>query len=290
MAIGHNSRLAWMPMYFSDWLGDTMHLSTVQHGAYFLLAANYWITRKPLVDDNDLLAAITKTTMQDWLAMRPVIEKFFIAENEVLYHARLELELQTAQAKYKKAVESGRRGGKAKALASARKKPEQTLQQKSTKPLAKSYTTTTTTTKKDIEDLFSFIQTYFKKIDLPVPESLTQAREKKLKNILEKCETSEEFKRVVEKINNSPFLLGNNDRGWKVNFDWFLNINNFIKIKENSYSKPSQQSDGSPIDAWQARMHVWKKSQRWFENQWGPPPNHPRTIVPKKYREGIDEG
>jgi len=287
MAIGHNSRLAWMPMYFGDWLGDTMHLSTIQHGAYFLLAANYWITRKPLVDDNDLLAAITKTTLQEWLAMRPVIEKFFIAENEVLYHARLELELQNAQAKYKKAVENGRRGGRAKAdaLADARQKLEQT----SSNPLAKPYltTTTTTTTKKDIEDLFSFIRIYFKKIELPVPESLTQAREKKLKNILKQCENVDEFKDVLKKIKDSPFLLGNNDRGWRVNFDWLLNTNNFIKIKENSYTGSKLLPDESPLNAWETRMDMWKKNKRWYENQWGPPPNHPRTAVPKKYREGI---
>ena len=43
---------------------------------------------------------------------------------------------------------------------------------------------------------------------------------------------------VIEAINNialSPFLWGNNNRGWEITFDWFVKPNNFVKVLEGNY-------------------------------------------------------
>jgi hypothetical protein len=41
---------------------------------------------------------------------------------------------------------------------------------------------------------------------------------------------------ILTKINNQPFLLGKNQRGWKANFDWFLEPRNMARIEEGNYT------------------------------------------------------
>jgi uncharacterized protein YdaU (DUF1376 family) len=65
-----------MPFYVGDYLGDTEHLSTLQHGAYCLLLFSYW-RRGGLPDDDRQLAAITKMSLRAWKRQRPVLQAFF---------------------------------------------------------------------------------------------------------------------------------------------------------------------------------------------------------------------
>ena len=54
-------------------------------------------------------------------------------------------------------------------------------------------------------------------------------------------ESYEEWENFVVKISKINFLWGNNDRGWKTDFNWVLNENNLLKILEGKY-----KSDDSP--------------------------------------------
>jgi len=66
----------WMPFYVADYLGDTEHLSTLQHGAYCLLLFSYW-KRGCLPDDDRQLARITKLSLKAWKHQRPTLQAFF---------------------------------------------------------------------------------------------------------------------------------------------------------------------------------------------------------------------
>ncbi|WP_279022285.1 phage replisome organizer N-terminal domain-containing protein [Intestinibacter bartlettii] len=41
--------------------------------------------------------------------------------------------------------------------------------------------------------------------------------------------------RVIESINDSNFLRGQNDKAWVISFDWFVKPNNFDKVREGKY-------------------------------------------------------
>jgi uncharacterized protein YdaU (DUF1376 family) len=107
-----------MPLYVGDYLADTGHLTTVQHGAYILLIMNYW-TRGKLPGDDRQLAAITKLSLRDWRRHKPVLAAFF---GESWQHRRLDAELIRAVDKRDKRAVAGSRGGTTSAIRRWQKK------------------------------------------------------------------------------------------------------------------------------------------------------------------------
>lgn len=88
------SATPWMPLYVADYLADTGHLSTDEHGAYLLLIMHYWRIGG-LPDDDARLASITRLGKR-WLKVSKTVRDFFHAENGMLKHKRIDLELAKA--------------------------------------------------------------------------------------------------------------------------------------------------------------------------------------------------
>ncbi len=93
----------WIPFYVGDYLADTGHLDTTQHGAYLLLIFHYWRTGS-LPDDDKQLANITRLMMDDWLDIRPIIQAFFF---DGWKHRRIEFEL----GEVRRLSAAGKKGG-----------------------------------------------------------------------------------------------------------------------------------------------------------------------------------
>jgi uncharacterized protein YdaU (DUF1376 family) len=102
------SNRPWMPFYTGDYLGDTGHLSTIQHGAYILLIIHYWRTGA-LPTDDIRLARITKLSLKFWLDhVKPDLESLFLPNWK---HKRVEIELAKQADILAKRVRAGRKGG-----------------------------------------------------------------------------------------------------------------------------------------------------------------------------------
>ena len=103
----------WMPLYVGDYLGDTGHLTTAQHGAYLLLMMHYW-RKGELPDDDRQLSKITKLPLRTWCEYRPTLQDFFY---EGWKHKRIDAELaRMLQVSQKRAI-AGQKGGIGSALA-----------------------------------------------------------------------------------------------------------------------------------------------------------------------------
>lgn len=83
----------WMPLYVADYLGDTGHLSTIEHGAYLLLIMHYWQTGS-IPDDERKLARIARMTGEQWADVRDTMADMF---GEGWTHKRIEAELAHAE-------------------------------------------------------------------------------------------------------------------------------------------------------------------------------------------------
>lgn len=110
------SATPFMQMYWSDYFGDTRHLTCEQHGAYLQLLGSMWLAGGSLQNDARKLAKITGCTASRWAKISPDVLAFFTVEGEVLTHKRVEFELQKAREKSIKRAEAGSLGGAAKAL------------------------------------------------------------------------------------------------------------------------------------------------------------------------------
>ena len=69
-------------------------------------------------------------------------------------------------------------------------------------------------------------------------EKITKSRKTKIALRAKEIGSIDEFKKLFEKNKKTKFLHGENDRGWKANFDWvFENDKNWLKIIEGNYDK-----------------------------------------------------
>lgn len=66
------------PLWTDAYLGDTTHLTTIEHGAYLLLLMTAWRSKDGMLPNDDkLLARYAKLNLQQWKRIRPILEPFF---------------------------------------------------------------------------------------------------------------------------------------------------------------------------------------------------------------------
>lgn len=108
----------WMPLYVGDYLRDTGHLTTIEHGAYLLLLMQAWTRDGALPADDNRLRTLARMSPAEWKASRDTILEFFERDGDCYRQQRLTEELENA-----KAMTEQRRGaGRASAEARAKKR------------------------------------------------------------------------------------------------------------------------------------------------------------------------
>ncbi len=103
----------WMPLYVADYLRDTQHLSTVEHGAYFLLIMHAWSNGGAIPRNDEQLSRITRLTLAQWRKIKATVTSFWTDHGEVgqIYmHDRILKEISRAEAIVEKRRKAGVRG------------------------------------------------------------------------------------------------------------------------------------------------------------------------------------
>lgn len=69
---------------------------------------------------------------------------------------------------------------------------------------------------------------------LALVKKLTPERRRKLQTFVRR-HSIDDITEAIAAIPRSPFLLGQNQRGWQASFDWFLEPRNLTKLTEGTY-------------------------------------------------------
>lgn len=111
----------YMKLYVADYLGDTTHLSTTEHGAYLLLLMAMWRAGGKLPADDAKLAKIAQRAPKEWASIRETVLAFFQRRGGRLTHKRLSKEIAKYEHTSAQRSEAGKRGGIEKANKTNRK-------------------------------------------------------------------------------------------------------------------------------------------------------------------------
>ena len=82
------------------------------------------------------------------------------------------------------------------------------------------------------------------RIGHPTVQLLTKARRKSLGKRLAECGGLEGWRVALSKVEASAFLRGDNDRGWRADFDFMLQAKSFTRLMEGSYDDNGRREGG----------------------------------------------
>ena len=103
-----------MRLFPADYLADTQHLTTEEHGAYLLLMMNYWQRGKPLDNSNNRLAHVCGMSIEQWIEVQKVLQEFFIIVDETWFHSRIDSDLNSIDELLESRSRAGIRSGEAR--------------------------------------------------------------------------------------------------------------------------------------------------------------------------------
>ena len=93
--------------------------------------------------------------------------------------------------------------------------------------------------KSNTHDLFDY---WIANEKLPQIKSITANRKKHLSARMKEPFFRDHWKKAIDMIPSSTFLMGMNDRQWKADIDWFLKTDSVTMIIEGKYRSNSQSS------------------------------------------------
>ena len=243
----------WMPFFVGDYLSATGRLTTEQHGAYLLILLDYWKNGPPPNDDA-VLAAIARMAPSSWRKARAALIGFFEICDGLLIQKRVEKERERAAKVTEERKEAGKAGaakrwqsdkqknGKqianaiAEPLANGQQNDAPSPSQGSNEPIAPSDEGVSADADRPLtkSEILEAWHTRMVPLGFPAVAKMTGDRERKL-NARLRDSTLEEWQRAMDALERSAFCRGENDRGWRADFDFLLQPKSFTKLLEGAY-------------------------------------------------------
>jgi len=87
------------------------------------------------------------------------------------------------------------------------------------------------------------------RIGLPTCQKFSPSRRVKLRKRLADCGGIEGWKAALAKVEASPFLTGDNPRGWRADFDFLMQEKSFTRLMEGGYDDRKPTGNGAGPNA-----------------------------------------
>lgn len=247
------SSAPYFKLYPSDFAGDTLHLSTEEMGAYFLLLIALWNAGGQLPNEPKLLARIARVSLRSWPPRWAALASFFEIKGGVIAHSRLTPEREKVSAISAERSASGVAGGNAKALknkgtglANASDLPAKNRGKRGGKKLAipESIAIGDATASPsaggaggeadEVREAFDAWNRMAELCGLPKAEDLTDGRRKAIGARLKDGGLAK-WRRALMACAVSPHCRGKNDRKWRADLDFVCQVKSFTRLLEGFY-------------------------------------------------------
>ena len=239
----------YIPIFGSDYLADTRHLTTEEHGAYFLLMIAAWRQDGcclPL--DDKKLSRITGLSSRRWLAIKDTILEFWTIENDRIFQGRLRKERDYADQKSNKNRNSANARWDKQATeniesdvcerVSERNAPQpQPQPQPQQKKLGESEDSLV-----DCETVIVAWNTMASASGLSICTKMTGKRRQACQARI-RDDGMKAIRSAIERVPKSSFLLGENG-SWAANIDFLLRPDSVTKILEGKYDNRGNGNGG----------------------------------------------
>jgi uncharacterized protein YdaU (DUF1376 family) len=248
-----------MPMFVDAMVADTMDLSAEAFGAYHLLLYATWRNNgRPLPDNDVKLARVCRVSTSKWRrTLREELAGFFDISDGTWRQKRLEKEWFSATRRIESARENGSAGGTAKSLKEKERDiaaATNPVQRNSSeiapihihKPESEEKDSLTGVVQTDPQQAVIAWNAMAARAGLPRVQSLTDARKRALIARLKECGGLGGWHEAMRRIEATPWMLGDNDRGWRADFDFVCRQSKFTKLMEGGYDHLAKQQTTKP--------------------------------------------
>lgn len=245
-----------MQLYVGDYLADTLHLTTEQHGAYLLLLMTMWRQDASLPNDATKLARIARVSPKRWPTIWSEIECFFVVSEDKITNKRLTKEHQKAVSISLERKNAGSLGGKAKALkrrdstvanAVANAVAELKHSQISEPYIKEEAKASPLPVADDCAAAVSAYNETAARAGWPQVQRMSKDRFSALRARIKEVGGLDGWRNAMERAENSDFLCGRKpgrDGPFFASFDFLIKAKYFTRLMEGSYDNRNDQQNG----------------------------------------------
>ncbi len=226
-----------------DYASHTRHLTPMEDLVYRRLLDLYYLKDGQVYGDEAEVAR--QIGLREYVQeVTQVLQDFFcIGEEDRWTHDRCDAEI----AKFREKSEKASNAGKASAQRRSNERSTDVQPTNNQEPITNnqdiihsnecmSETPVSDKPSLKVEDVVEVWNEMAEQCGLAKVAKLTDVRRKKIKARIKEYSV-EDWSKAMKAIYNSKFLRGENDRGWKADFDFLLEPSKFVKLVEGAYDR-----------------------------------------------------